>query len=72
MAGAIAFIVVYAASLLAIFQRISILKYHLVDRVSAFNPGHVPDYLASQFSFHNPFYCNISMDYDKSQVWKSV
>jgi hypothetical protein len=30
-------------------------KYHLVERVSAFNPQHVPDYLLSQFSFHNPF-----------------
>jgi hypothetical protein len=30
-------------------------KYHLVERVSSFNPQHVPDYLLSQFSFHNPF-----------------
>jgi hypothetical protein len=30
-------------------------KYHLVERVSAFNPRHIPDYLASQFFFHNPF-----------------
>jgi Dolichyl-phosphate-mannose-protein mannosyltransferase len=30
-------------------------KYHLVERVSAFDPHHVPDYLASQFFFHNPF-----------------
>jgi len=30
-------------------------KYHLVERVSAFNPHHVPDYLASQIGFHNPF-----------------
>lgn len=30
------------------------LRYHLVDRISAFNPEHVPDYLASQFFFHNP------------------
>jgi len=30
-------------------------KYHLIERVSAFNPKHVPDYLASQFFFHNPF-----------------
>jgi hypothetical protein len=30
-------------------------KYHLVERVSAFNPHHVPDYLVSQFAFHNPF-----------------
>jgi hypothetical protein len=30
-------------------------RYHLVDRISGFNPSHVPDYLASQFSFHNPF-----------------
>lgn len=30
-------------------------RYHLVDRVSSFNPHHVPDYLLSQFSFHNPF-----------------
>jgi len=30
-------------------------RYHLVDRVSSFNPENVPDYLVSQFSFHNPF-----------------
>jgi Dolichyl-phosphate-mannose-protein mannosyltransferase len=30
-------------------------KYHLVDRVSSFNPVHVPEYLASQFFFHNPY-----------------
>jgi hypothetical protein len=30
-------------------------KYHLVDRVSSFNPENVPNYLVSQFSFHNPF-----------------
>jgi len=29
-------------------------RYHLVDRISGFNPGHVPEYLASQFFFHNP------------------
>ena len=29
-------------------------KYHLVERVSGFNPMHVPEYLLSQFSFHNP------------------
>lgn len=29
-------------------------KYHLVDRISGFNPGHVPEYLLSQFFFHNP------------------
>jgi hypothetical protein len=30
------------------------LRYHLVDRISGFNPRHVPEYLASQFFFHNP------------------
>jgi hypothetical protein len=30
-------------------------KYHLIERVSSFNPHHMPEYLASQFSFHNPF-----------------
>lgn len=30
-------------------------RYHLVERVSSFNPIHVPEYLASQFLFHNPF-----------------
>jgi hypothetical protein len=30
-------------------------KYHLIERVSAFNPRHVPEYLASQLSFNNPF-----------------
>ena len=30
-------------------------KYHLIDRVSSFNPSHVPEYLLSQFFFQNPF-----------------
>jgi hypothetical protein len=30
-------------------------KYHLIERVSAFNFRHVPDYLGSQFLFNNPF-----------------
>jgi hypothetical protein len=30
-------------------------KYHLIERVSGFNPSHVPEYLASQFFFQNPF-----------------
>jgi hypothetical protein len=34
-------------------------RYHLVDRVSAFNPQHVPEYLISQFSFHNPLIITI-------------
>jgi hypothetical protein len=29
-------------------------RYHLVDRVSAFNPSHVPEYLFGQYLFHNP------------------
>lgn len=29
-------------------------RYHLVDRVSAFNPSHVPEYLFGQYFFHNP------------------
>jgi len=56
----------YTAGLLALFLFLPHLfwqytngfpsvKYHLVDRVSSFNPEHVPDYLVSQFSFHNPF-----------------
>lgn len=31
------------------------LKYHLIERVSSFNFAHVPQYLASQFFYHNPF-----------------
>ncbi len=31
------------------------LKYHLVERISGFNPAHVPEFLASQFFFQNPF-----------------
>jgi hypothetical protein len=31
------------------------LKYHLFDRVSAFNIAHVPQYLVGQFFFSNPF-----------------
>ena len=30
------------------------LKYHLVDRISGFNPRHVPEYMLSQLLFHNP------------------
>ena len=30
-------------------------KYHLIERVSSFNPSHVPEYLVSQFFFQNPF-----------------
>ena len=30
-------------------------RYHLIERVSAFDPRHVPEYLTSQFFFHNPF-----------------
>lgn len=30
-------------------------KYHLIDRISGFNPSHVPEYLTSQFFFQNPF-----------------
>lgn len=30
-------------------------KYHLIDRISGFNPSHVPEYLVSQFFFQNPF-----------------
>jgi hypothetical protein len=29
-------------------------RYHLVDRVSAFNLSHVPEYLFGQYFFHNP------------------
>jgi hypothetical protein len=29
-------------------------RYHLIDRVSQFNPAHVPEYLAGQYFFHNP------------------
>lgn len=31
------------------------LKYHLVERVSGFNPGHVPEYLMNLLIIHNPF-----------------
>jgi hypothetical protein len=30
------------------------LKYHLVERVSGFDPGHVPEYLLNQLFIHNP------------------
>jgi hypothetical protein len=29
-------------------------KYHLVERVSHFNPAHVPQYIVGQYFFHNP------------------
>jgi hypothetical protein len=29
-------------------------RYHLIDRVSAFDPSHVPEYLVGQYLFHNP------------------
>lgn len=30
-------------------------KYHLVERVSGFDPGHVPEYLLNLLIIHNPF-----------------
>ena len=30
-------------------------KYHLVERVSGFDPGHVPEYLMNLLIIHNPF-----------------
>jgi hypothetical protein len=30
------------------------LKYHFVERVSGFDPGHVPEYLLNQLIVHNP------------------
>ncbi len=30
-------------------------RYHLIDRVSHFNPAHVPEYIVGQYFFHNPF-----------------
>jgi hypothetical protein len=29
-------------------------KYHLVERVSSFNPGHIPEYLLNLLIIHNP------------------
>jgi hypothetical protein len=29
-------------------------KYHLMERVSAFNPGHIPEYLLNLLFIHNP------------------
>jgi hypothetical protein len=29
-------------------------RYHLVERVSHFNPAHVPQYIVGQYFFHNP------------------
>jgi hypothetical protein len=55
MAGAIAFILLLPHLYWQYSNGFPSLKYHLVERVSAFNPEHVPDYLVSQFSFHNPF-----------------
>ena len=31
------------------------LKYHLVERVSGFDPGNIPEYLLNQMVIHNPF-----------------
>jgi hypothetical protein len=55
MAGAITFILLLPHLYWQYSNGFPSLKYHLVERVSAFNPEHVPDYLVSQFSFHNPF-----------------
>jgi len=55
MAGAIAFILLMPHFYWQYSNGFPSVKYHLVERVSAFNPEHVPDYLISQFSFHNPF-----------------
>lgn len=55
ISGALAFILLLPHLYWQYSNGFPSLKYHLVGRVSAFNPGHVPDYLVSQFSFHNPF-----------------
>jgi hypothetical protein len=55
ISGALAFILLLPHLYWQYSNGFPSLKYHLVERVSAFNPGHVPDYLISQFSFHNPF-----------------
>ena len=55
MAEAIAFILLMPHFYWQYSNGFPSVKYHLVERVSAFNPEHVPDYLVSQFSFHNPF-----------------
>ena len=31
------------------------LKYHLVERISGFEPGHIPEYLMNLLIIHNPF-----------------
>lgn len=55
ISGALAFILLLPHLYWQYSNGFPSLKYHLVGRVSAFNPAHVPDYLVSQFSFHNPF-----------------
>jgi hypothetical protein len=34
-------------------------RYHLIDRTSGFNLVHVPEYIAGQYSFHNPLIITI-------------
>jgi hypothetical protein len=55
ISGALAFILLLPHFYWQYSNGFPSVKYHLVERVSAFNPEHVPDYLVSQFSFHNPF-----------------
>lgn len=52
------------------------LKYHLVERVSAFNPGHIPEYILNLLILHNPlilpvfiwilFKCRAKNKFDKA------
>ena len=36
-------------------------KYHLVERISGFNPGHIPEYLMNVLLIHNPFILPVSI-----------
>lgn len=56
------FYIASAAALLLFFPHIywqfsngfPSVRYHLIDRVSTFNPHHVPDYIVGQYFYQNP------------------
>ena len=54
IASVLAFILFFPHLLWQYSNNFPSLRYHLVDRVSHFNPAHVPEYLVGQYFFHNP------------------
>jgi len=53
-AGIFAFVLFLPHLLWQVSNNFPSFRYHLVDRISGFNPVHVPSYITGQYSFHNP------------------